>query len=198
MLFGTRDMSQKLKEIEALLAPLIAELDLELLGVEYAPSSHRSLLRLYIDAAERHVTVDDCALVSREVSALLDVNDPIDGQYVLEVSSPGFDRPLFKLAHFERYVGEKAKITLHLPLEGRRRFTAEIVKVDAHSVVVRQDGVDFDLALENIQKARLVPDYSRLGLVADPPDGSPESDLDVEASIYDDASDGRKRRSSAN
>jgi ribosome maturation factor RimP len=198
MLFGTLDMSQKLQEIEALLAPLIAELDLELLGVEYAPSSHRSLLRLYIDAADRHVTVDDCALVSREVSALLDVNDPIDGQYVLEVSSPGFDRPLFKPAHFERYVGEKAKITLHLPMEGRRRFTAEIVKVDAHSVVVRQDGMDFDLALENIQKARLVPDYSRLGLVADPPGGSPESDLDVEASIYDDASDGRKRRSSAN
>jgi len=191
-------MSQKLQEIEALLAPLIAELDLELLGVEYAPSSHRSLLRLYIDAADRHVTVDDCALVSREVSALLDVNDPIDGQYVLEVSSPGFDRPLFKSAHFERYVGEKAKITLHLPMEGRRRFTAEIVKVDAHSVVVRQDGMDFDLALENIQKARLVPDYSRLGLVADPPGASPESDLDVETSIYDDASDGRKRRSSAN
>ena len=195
-LFGMYPMSQKLQEIEALLAPVVADLSLELLGVEYAPSSHRSLLRLYIDAPDRYVTVDDCALVSREVSALLDVNDPIDGQYVLEVSSPGFDRPLFKPEHYLRYVGETAKITLHLPMDGRRRFTAEIVAADDAEVRVRQDGVEFVLAFDNIQKARLVPDFSRIGFAAGAHADGSEPESDIEASIYEDPDAVRKPRSS--
>ncbi len=175
-------MSQKIQELEALCSPAVVDLGLELLGIEYAPSSHRSVLRIYIDAEGRHVTLDDCTAVSREVSALLDVNDPIQGNYVLEVSSPGFDRPLFKPAHFERFIGQQAKIALHLPQEGRRRFSAAIRGVEGAEVLVEQDGKIFRLSHDNIAKARLVPDYSVIGQG----EGVEVDAEQVEASIYDD------------
>lgn len=175
-------MSQTNLELEALMGPAIESLGLELLGIEYAPSSHRSVLRLYIDAQDRYVTLEDCEAVSREVSAQLDVNDPIQGNYVLEVSSPGFDRPLFKPSHFERFLGQQAKITLHLPQDGRRRFTCALRAVDGDTIVVEQDGKEFRLAHDNIAKARLVPDYSALG---QPSETAADADA-PEASIYDD------------
>lgn len=174
-------MSQKSQELEELFAPAVNDLGLDLLGIEYAPSSHRSVLRIYIDAAGRHVTLEDCEAVSREISAQLDVNDPIQGNYVLEVSSPGFDRPLFKPAHFERFLGQQAKISLHLPQDGRRRFTAVLRAVEGETIEIEQDGMSFRIAHDNIAKARLVPDYSSLGQSADAP--AVEAD---EASIYDD------------
>jgi len=175
-------MSQINEELEALLAPAVEALGLELLGIEYAPSSHRSVLRLYIDVEGRHVAVEDCEAVSREVSALLDVNDPIQGNYVLEVSSPGFDRPLFKPVHFERFLGHAAKISLHLPQEGRRRFTATLRSVEGAEIVIEQDGVQYRLAHDNIAKARLVPDYSSLGQAVVAPDAGDQP----EPSVYDD------------
>ena len=108
-------MADKATTITELLAPPVEALGLELLGIEYLPMPGGSLLRLYIDrpgaeaGAEMDgegVTVDDCEAVSREVSAQLDVEDPISGNYTLEVSSPGLDRPLFTPAHFERFTGE--------------------------------------------------------------------------------------------
>lgn len=177
-------MSQSNLELEALMGPAVAALGLELLGIEYAPSSHRSVLRLYIDAQDRHVTLEDCESVSREVSALLDVDDPIQGNYVLEVSSPGFDRPLFKPAHFERFLGQQAKIALSLPQDGRRRFACVLRAVEGDLLLVEQDGREFRLAFDNISKARLVPDYSALGQPATAAAGAAE-EVD-EASIYDD------------
>src|SRR5688500_4419191 len=109
-------MSQKQQEIEALLAPAVSALGLELLGAEYSAGVNNALLRLYIDHRERLVTIEDCESVSREVSALLDVHDPIDAHYTLEVSSPGIARPLFKPEHFARFVGEPAKVTVDLPI----------------------------------------------------------------------------------
>src|SRR5580765_465430 len=102
------------EELTNLVAPAIADMGLECLGVEYSPSHGNSLVRVYIDAADRAVTVDDCELVSRQVSALFDVNDPIVGRYTLEVSSPGLDRPLYTPQQFARFVGEDAKIELKI------------------------------------------------------------------------------------
>jgi ribosome maturation factor RimP len=92
------------EEMTALLAPAIGDLGLELVGIEFSPGHGGSLLRVYVDVADRPVTIDDCERASREISALLDVNDPVAGRYTLEVSSPGLDRPLFTPAHFERFV----------------------------------------------------------------------------------------------
>ena len=152
-------MTDKANEIAELLAPTVASLGLELLGAEYLPSPGGAMLRLYIDvpAAEgeepRAVTIEDCEAVSREVSAQLDVEDPISSHYTLEVSSPGIDRPLFGAAQFARFVGESAKVTLRLPQDGRRRLQGGIVRVEG----------------ENIEKARLVPDWAALGLSAEKP-----------------------------
>ena len=166
-------MSEKTHEIAALLAPTVASLDLELLGVEYLPSPGGALLRLYIDvpadttdaAGEpRNVGIEDCEAVSREVSAQLDVADPISGHYTLEVSSPGVDRPLFTAAQFARFVGEQAKATLKLPQDGRRRLQGAILRVDGDTVVFDVDGSEFAVAVGNIEKAKLVPDWIALGL----------------------------------
>ena len=132
-------MSDKGTEIAAMLAPIVEDLGLELLGIEWAPSAGRSLLRLYIDAPGRHVGIQDCESVSREVSALLDVNDPIGGQYTLEVSSPGIDRPLVRKGDFAAAVGHLAKLETTVPVEERRRFRGRIVAADDESVVIERD-----------------------------------------------------------
>lgn len=160
-------MTEKAHEIAALLAPAIGSLGLELLGVEYLPSPGGAVLRLYIDTAEgdeRAVGIEDCEKASREVSAQLDVADPISGNYTLEVSSPGVDRPLFTAAQFHRFQGGNAKVTLKLPMDGRRRLQGRIVRVEGDMVAFDVDGSEMVVAVENIEKARLVPDWAALGL----------------------------------
>jgi ribosome maturation factor RimP len=156
----------KEEDLNALLAPLIADLGLELVGIEFSPGRGGSLLRVYVDAPQRPVTIDDCERASREISAALDVNDPVAGRYTLEVSSPGLDRPLFTLAHFERFVGEAVKINVNLPLDGRRRFHGTIKSVDGDRITIEQDGEPVAIVHANIAKARLAPDYAALGLAA--------------------------------
>ncbi len=152
------------EELGQLLEPAITDLGLELVGIEFSPHAGGSLLRVYIDESERGVTIDDCERASREISALLDVNDPVAGRYTLEVSSPGLERPLFTLAHFERFLGEQVKLAVNLPIDGRRRFQGRIAAVEADRVRIEQDGKSIDVAHANIAKARLVPDYVALGL----------------------------------
>jgi ribosome maturation factor RimP len=146
------------EELTELLAPVVADLGLECLGVEYSPSHGNGLVRVYIEAADRAVTVDDCEAVSRQVAALLDVNDPIEGRYTLEVSSPGLDRPLYTPQQFARFIGGAAKIELNLPVNGRRRFQGPILAVEGDTIVVEQDGARVEIAQGNIHKARLVPE----------------------------------------
>ena len=146
------------EELTELLTPVIADLGLECLGVEYSPSHGNSLVRIYIDAPERPVTVDDCEVVSRQVSATLDVHDPIQGRYTLEVSSPGIDRPLYTPAHFARFIGQAAKVEVNLPINGRRRFSGPIRGVENGTISLEQDGVVVAIAHGNVQKAKLVPD----------------------------------------
>ena len=165
-------MNAKANEISALLAPTVESLGLALLGIEYLPSPGGALLRLYIDVpqgTERQVGIEDCEAVSREVSAQLDVSDPISGNYTLEVSSPGVDRPLFTAAQFARFAGEEAKVTLKLPQEGRRRLTGTIATIDGDDITFLVDGAEFTAAFDNIDKARLVPDWAALGLAPEKP-----------------------------
>ena len=162
-------MTDKANEIATLLAPTVQSLGLELLGVEYLPTPGGALLRLYIDVPadagdERTVGIEDCEATSREVSAQLDVADPISGHYTLEVSSPGVDRPLFTAPQFARFMGETAKVALKLPQDGRRRLQGAITAVDGDAITFDGDGKAFVVAIDNIEKARLVPDWAALGL----------------------------------
>lgn len=164
----------KASDIAALLAPTVQSLGLELLGVEYLPAPGGATLRLYIDvpagqADARMVGIEDCEAVSREVSARLDLEDPISGHYTLEVSSPGVDRPLFDAAQFARFAGAQAKVALKLPQDGRRRLTGTIVSVEAGSVSFDVDGAAIAVAIDNIEKARLVPDWAALGFAKEKP-----------------------------
>jgi len=154
------------RELNALLAPLIADLGLELVGIEFSPGRGGSLLRVYVDAPERPVTIDDCERASREISAALDVNDPVAGRYTLEVSSPGLDRPLFTPEQFARFVGQAVKINVNLPLDGRRRFHGTIREIEGDRITIEQDGALVTIAHANVAKARLAPDYAALGLAA--------------------------------
>ena len=147
-------------ELTELLTPVVAGMGLECLGVEYSPSHGNSLVRVYIDAPNRAVTVDDCEAVSRQVSATLDVHDPVQGRYTLEVSSPGLDRPLYTPAQFARFLGETAKVEVNLAIAGRRRFQGPIRAVEDATIVLEQDGTPVRIAHANIHKAKLVPQFA--------------------------------------
>jgi ribosome maturation factor RimP len=159
-LFVHAETIVKREELMQLLSPTVAALGLECLGIEFSPQHGHSLLRLFIDAPGRAITLDDCEAVSREVSAVLDVNDPIAGRYTLEVSSPGLDRPLFTPTQFERFIGQAVKVQVNVPVGGRRRFQGPIRAVDDERVVIEQDGAAVAIAHDNVLKANLVPDLA--------------------------------------
>lgn len=148
-------------KITSLLQPLVEDLGYEFVGIEHSNNPKNPVLVIYIDAPD-DIAVEDCAKVSREIAAILDVEDPIPGKYQLEVSSPGLDRPLFTLAQFEQFSGEVAQISLFAPLDGRRKFKGRIMGTIDDQVRMEQDGVEVTLDLGNIAKARLVPDYAGL------------------------------------
>ncbi len=137
-------------------APAIEALGLELWGVEYLRHGRRATLRIFIDCLSG-VTIDDCERVSRQVSAILDVEDPIAEEYTLEVSSPGIDRPLFTLPQFERFVGEEANVRLRIPLDGRRRFRGVIARVMADRIALRVEGGSIEMLHADIERAGLAP-----------------------------------------
>jgi len=149
--------------LRGLLAPIIEDLGFEFVGLEYSANPKNRLLRLYIDRLDGTlVNLDDCASVSREVSALLDVEEPVSGNYTLEVSSPGVERPLFNAAHFRRFIGHRAAVRMHQPVDGRRRFAGQIVKVDERCVTLSVDDRQVQLPLSGIDRAHLAPDMDQL------------------------------------
>jgi ribosome maturation factor RimP len=142
--------------LETRLGPLVEGLGYELWELEYSPGRGSGLLRLYIDA-EAGITLDDCEQVSRVVSEVLDAEDPIPGQYTLEVSSPGLERPLRTAAHFARFVGETVHVETVQAFEGRRRFKGALVAAGAETIEVDVDGKRWTLPLSGIRKAHLAP-----------------------------------------
>lgn len=141
----------------AMLEPVTTGLGYELVEVEYASAGRHSVLRAYIDRTdEGAVSLEDCERASRAISAVLDAEDPIGHEYRLEVSSPGFDRPLRTAAHFVRYAGSEARVELSQPIEGRRRFRGRLGDVSDGVLSMDVDGREWKLPLADISKARLV------------------------------------------
>ncbi len=172
-------MVESLRErLIALSEPLLASLGYELVDIEYAPGQSQALLRVYIDwpggvapagvgdetdenRSFEGIGVEDCEKVSRELSALLDVEDPIPVAYTLEVSSPGVDRILRTAAHFQRFVGERVHVELGVARNGRRRYTGQLTKADADGIELIVDGEPVTMSIAEIGKARVSPDWSR-------------------------------------
>ena len=175
---------------------ILADLGLVCLGVEFNPSHGQSTLRVYVDISaqaksdtadgeQREVNVDDCESASREISAMLDVEDPIPGHYVLEVSSPGIDRPLFAAAQFAGVVGQQIKVLLKLPIDGRRRMKGELLSVDGEKMALDIDGKAFNFEHADVESARVVPDWAALGYVPQPKPGGKKRTAGKSASTKD-------------
>ncbi len=145
------------EHLHRLLQPVVEMLGYEPVGIEYFPSGHQHILRVYIDK-EEGITLEDCEQVSHQVSALLDVEDPIRGRYTLEVSSPGLDRPLFTPEHFARFRGRRVKVRLMAARNGRRNYKGLLQGMDDGKVRLEVDGEELRLPLKDIERARLVPD----------------------------------------
>ena len=153
-------MSKLEQSLNEMLTAPVEALGYEYVGIEFIRAGKYSTLRVYIDSPEG-ITVDDCADVSHQVSAVLDVEDPITTNYNLEVSSPGMDRPLFTESHYQVIIGEDVSVRLRLPQDGRRNFQGQLLTCDGGMITVEVDGQNYSLALNNIEKGNLVPNFDQ-------------------------------------
>ena len=148
-----------MRDLHKLFEPVVESMGYELVGVEFIGGGGHATLRIYIDR-EGGVNVDDCAAISHQVSGILDVEEPINQAYDLEVSSPGIERPMFKLDDFDRFAGKTARIKLAAGLLGRRNFKGELQGVvDSNLIAIKVDGEVYDLPYADIAKANLVGDF---------------------------------------
>ena len=149
-------MATKDTLLEELLGPTVEAMGFGLWGIEFNSQGRHSVLRIFIER-DSGITADDCAAVSTQVSAILDVEDPITGEYTLEVSSPGMDRRLFRLDQYEAYTGETIDIQLRSPFDGRRKFKGILKGIEGADVVIQIDDDEFLLPHDGIDKARIEP-----------------------------------------
>ena len=149
-------MATKDRQLEEMLEPTVKAMGFTLWGIEYNSQGRHSVLRIFIER-DNGITAEHCAAVSTQISAILDVEDPITGEYTLEVSSPGMDRRLFKLEQYPDYIGEIVDIHLRSPFDGRRKFKGVLKGIEGADVVVQIDDEEFLLPHDDIDKARVDP-----------------------------------------
>lgn len=152
-------MKQAPEHLVNLIEPIVEGLGYECVGIEYNPHPRHGMLRIYIDS-ENGILLDDCSKVSHQISGVLDVEDPIQGEYDLEVSSPGADRPFFKLSQFQQFAGSTVNINLFTPVDKRRKITGVIVGVEGEKVLLQEGEQIFTIPFHAMSKARLVPEYT--------------------------------------
>jgi ribosome maturation factor RimP len=153
---GAMAVSKKVESMMAMLSPAVAAVGFELWGIEFFQQGRHSVLRLFIDGPDG-VGVDDCATVSHQVSGVLDVEDPIAGEYTLEVSSPGWDRPLFTLSHYTRFIGSEVSVRLASPLNGRRRYKGIVQQTTDDAVELLVEGATVLIPFAAIDKGNVEP-----------------------------------------
>ncbi|MFT5219050.1 MAG: ribosome maturation factor RimP [Planctomycetota bacterium] len=147
-----------MRDLTELFQPVVESMGYELVGVEFSGGTGYGTLRVYIDR-DNGVDIDDCAAISHQISGILDVEEPIQQAYDLEVSSPGLNRPMFKLDDFDRFSGRQAKIKMAVAVDGRKNFKGELQGVaDSKRVQIQVDGEVYDLPFADIAKANLIAD----------------------------------------
>jgi ribosome maturation factor RimP len=152
-------MKQDPLQLGDMLEPGVTAMGYELVGVEFQTGGKGGgLLRVYIDS-EAGISAEDCQKVSYQVSGVLDVEDPIPGHYTLEISSPGLDRMLFRKQDFERFAGQQIKLRTAYPVEGQRKFKGQLIGLRGENVIFKQDDMEISLPFDQIEQARLVPEY---------------------------------------
>lgn len=156
-------MRQEQTHLWELFEPVVKGMGFDLIEIEHFPNPKHGVLRLYIDKPEgadsAGVVIEDCSAVSRQISALIDVEDPVRGQFNLEVSSPGLDRPLRRLKDFQRFTGSLVKLKTVMPLQGQRNFKGRLLSASEETVVIETDTEEISLPMHAIEKARIVPEY---------------------------------------
>jgi ribosome maturation factor RimP len=177
-------LSAKKKLLEDLIRPIVEGLGFEFWGMELLAQGKHSLLRIYIESqlgskktistdielseqgevkdgsvSESGIALADCEQVSRQVGAVMDVEDPISGDYTLEVSSPGMDRIMYSLSQYERFKGYHVAIKLRMAYEGRRKYTGVISGIEGRDVIVQVDQEEFIFPIEAIEKANIIPHF---------------------------------------
>lgn len=159
----------KTADIARLIEPTLQAMGFELVRVQFGGGQHRPTLQIMAERIDRQpMAVEDCAEISRNLSALLDVEDPLPGSYVLEVSSPGIDRPLIKPADYERFAGFDARLETKAPIEGRKRFRGRLMGLAGDRVRLIEEGAELTLPLEQINKAKLLLTDALIGAMAGP------------------------------
>lgn len=153
-------MRQVSEEMNDLIEPIVVGLGYECVGIECIAHPTQAVLRVYIDS-EDGVALADCSKVSHQLSGALDVENPIRGNYQLEVSSPGLDRPLMKPEHFDRFKGHAIRVELMQPLDGRRKFKSMLLGLSGQDILLQEEEQIVKIPFEKIRMARLVPDYER-------------------------------------
>ena len=151
-------MTKLEQDLLTMLTPAVEMLGFELHGLEFVQAGRHSTLRVYIDH-EDGISVDNCADASRQISAILDVEDPITNEYDLEVSSPGVDRPLFKQDHYEKAQGEEVRVRTKLPQDGRRNFKGDLIAVSSDMITLSSDGAEHLIMLSNIERANIIAKF---------------------------------------
>ena len=146
-------------KLKQFLQPIVEALGCQLWGVDLQSGARTKLLRVYIDKDDGLVGIEDCERVSRQAGSVLDVEDAIKGEYILEVSSPGMDRPLYELGQYEKYVGEDISVRLRFPYEGRRNFKGRLTGIDGDEIILVVTDHEFLFPVEGIEKANVVPRF---------------------------------------
>ena len=150
-------MARIQQQLVEMFAPTVSALGYELVGIEYISQGKHSIVRVFIDTVNG-VNLDDCQVVSRQISGILDVEDPIKGEYSLEVSSPGTERPLFTIDHYKQFIGEAVSLRFYGMVEKRRKLKGHIVSVDESNITISEFGteLEFILDIDDIDKAHLI------------------------------------------
>lgn len=145
------------EDLENIIRPVVNSFDCELWGIDFRPFNQSALLRVYIDKVDG-ITLDDCSKISRQLSSVMDVEDPIEVPYTMEVSSPGLERQLLTPAHFLQYIGEKAKMRLKWPVDGQRNFVGLIEKVEGNTIHLSVEDKVIEVPIDTVSRGRLLVD----------------------------------------